>query len=216
LAALAALWPVFGLVIETPRLRLRLPVEGDLPALAKAARTLRSPGERPFQLPWMYDPSPQMERQLLQRYWRALAHWRPESWHLLLAIYLEGLPIGMQELWAKDFRRIRSVGTGSWVGLEYQGKRYGTEARAGVLELAFGCLGAEEARSEYLDGNIASAKVSARLNYTPNGRRLIHREAQGRLIEHEMRLDRGAWEACRERGRSTIAGFEPCREMFGI
>jgi hypothetical protein len=32
---------------------------------------------------------------------------------------------------------------------------YGTEARAGVLELAFGQLGADEACTEYLDGNDA-------------------------------------------------------------
>jgi RimJ/RimL family protein N-acetyltransferase len=107
----------------------------------------------------MYDPSPGMERQFVQRYWRALAHWQPESWHLPLAIYRDGQPIGIQDVWANDFARIRSVGTGSWISHGDQGNGYGTEARNAVLELAFGPLGAE-ACTEYLDGNHASAKVS--------------------------------------------------------
>jgi RimJ/RimL family protein N-acetyltransferase len=45
-----------------------------------------------------------------------------------------------------DFARLRSVGTGSWVTRSEQGRGYGTEARLAVLELAFGHLGAEEAR----------------------------------------------------------------------
>jgi hypothetical protein len=40
---LAGLWPLFGLVIETPRLRLRLPREDELPALMRAARDIAGP-----------------------------------------------------------------------------------------------------------------------------------------------------------------------------
>jgi hypothetical protein len=108
---LAGLWPLFGLLIQTPALRLRLPREAELPALARAARDIAGPGEPRLQMSWMYDDSPAMERQLLQRHWRALAHWRPESWHLLLAIFADGEPIGIQGMWADDFARCRSVGT---------------------------------------------------------------------------------------------------------
>jgi hypothetical protein len=75
---LVGLWPLFGLLIQTPALQLRLAREEDLPALARAARDIAGPGEPRLQMPWMYDDSPAMERQLLQRHWRALAHWRPE------------------------------------------------------------------------------------------------------------------------------------------
>jgi hypothetical protein len=42
---LAGLWPLFGLVVQTPALRLRLPREEDLPGLAAAARDIAGPGE---------------------------------------------------------------------------------------------------------------------------------------------------------------------------
>lgn len=61
--ALAGLWPQFGLLIETPRLQLRLPREDELPALTRAARDLAGPAGPGLQMPWMYEPSPAMERQ---------------------------------------------------------------------------------------------------------------------------------------------------------
>ena len=150
---LAGLWPLFGLLIETPRLRLRLPREDELPALAEAARDIAGPDGPRLQMPWMYSDSPDMERQLLQRHWRALAHWKPASWHLPLAVFLAGEPVGVQDLWAEEFAKRRSVGTGSWVTRARQGLGYGTEARAAVLDLAFGHLGALEALTEYTEGN---------------------------------------------------------------
>jgi hypothetical protein len=111
---LAGLWPLFGLLVETPRLRLRLPREDELPALARAAREIAGPGEPRLQMPWMYSDSPDMERRLLQRHWRALAHWKPASWHLPLAVFAAAEPIGVQDLWAEEFALRRSVSTGSW------------------------------------------------------------------------------------------------------
>jgi RimJ/RimL family protein N-acetyltransferase len=157
-----------------------------------------------------------MERQFLQRYWRALAHWKPDSWHMLLAMYLDGRPIGIQDMWASDFARIRSVGTGSWVTFSEQGHGYGTEARAAVLELAFGQLGAEEACTEYLDGNWASEKVSRKLGYTDNGQHLVHRDDAGRMTEYRLRLDRRGWEKNRDDVRCVVTGIDACRSMFGI
>ncbi len=211
----AELWPAFGLAIQTPRLLLRLPRESELCELAGAARVIAAPGEPQLQLPWMYDPSPGMERQFLQRHWRALAHWKPDSWHLLLAIYRDDRPIGIQDMWANDFARVRSVGTGSWVTRGEQGHGYGTEARAAVLELAFGQLGAEEARTEYLDGNRASEKVSRKLGYTDNGQHLVHRDDTGRMTEYRLRLDRPGWEKTRYDIPCQITGIDACRSMFG-
>jgi RimJ/RimL family protein N-acetyltransferase len=175
---LAGLWPIFGLLIETPRLRLRLPREDELPALARAARDIAGPDGPRLQMPWMYGDSPDMERQLMQRHWRALAHWKPVSWHLPLAVFLSDDLIGVQDLWAEEFAVRRSVGTGSWVTRTRQGRGYGTEARAAVLDLAFGHLGAVEALTEYIEGNGASERVSRKLGYVPNGwscRRLLRR-----------------------------------------
>jgi RimJ/RimL family protein N-acetyltransferase len=216
LDCLAELWPVFGLLIQTPRLRLRLPREHDLCELAQAARVIAGPGEPQLHLPWMYQPSPDMERLFLQRYWRALAHWKPESWHLPLAVCLDGQPVGIQDMWASDFARVRSVGTASWITRSQQGHGYGTEARAAVLELAFGHLGAEQACTEYLDGNHASEKVSRKLGYTGNGQHLVHREDAGRTTEYQLRLDRRAWQENHDGTACMISGLTPCLPMFGL
>ena len=136
--SLAETWPLFGLRISTARLELRLPREEELPALARAGRVIAAPGEPQLQMQWMYGPSPGMERDLLQWHWRALAHWKADSWNLPLAVFADGEPIGRQDLFADDFRRVRSVGTGSWLTRSCQGQGYGSEARAAVLELAFG------------------------------------------------------------------------------
>ena len=213
---LAGLWPLFGLLIETPLLRLRLPREDELPALTRAARDIAGPDGPRLQMPWMYGDSPDMERQVLQRHWRALAHWKPASWHLPLAVFADAEPIGMQDLWAEEFALRRSVGTGSWVTRTRQGSGYGTEARAAVLELALGHLGAIEALTEYTEGNVASERVSRRLGYVPNGQRAAHRNDAGRVTEFQLRLDRSAWESRARRDRITVTGLGPCLPMLGL
>ncbi len=139
----------------------------------------------------------------------------PASWHLSLAIFLGGKPVGVQDLWANDFAHVRSVGTGSWISRSEQGCGYGTEARAAVLELAFGCLGAEEACTKFLAGNVASEKVSRKLGYRDNGTNLVHRDDTGRTTEHRLRLDRATWERARE-GHCAVKGAEACLAMFGV
>jgi RimJ/RimL family protein N-acetyltransferase len=213
---LADLWPQFGLLIETPRLQLRLPREDELPALTRAARDLAGPAAPRLQMPWMYGPSPAMERQLLQRHWRALAHWKPGSWHLPLAVFLAGEPAGMQVLWAEDFAVRRSVASDSWITRARQGRGYGTEARAAVLELAFGRLGAAEALTDYTEGNHASERVSRKLGYTPNGRRTVNHDGTGRVTEYQLRLDRPAWEASTRHEHTIITGLGPCLPMLGL
>lgn len=156
---LASLWPLFGLVIKTPRLELRLPREHELPALAVAARDIAGPD---------------------------------------------------------GFAKRRSVGTGSWITRTRQGNGYGTEARAAVLDLAFGHLGAAEALTEYIEGNHASERVSRKLGYVPNGQRAAHREDTGRATEYLLRLDRTAWEGRALPGRTAVTGLGPCLPLLGL
>lgn len=213
---LSGLWPLYGLLIETPRLQLRLPLEEELPALAQAARDIAGPDGPRLQMPWMYGDSPDMERQLLQRHWRALAHWKPASWHLPLAVFLAGEPIGVQDLWAEEFAQRRSVGTGSWITRARQGRGYGTEARGAALDLVFGHLDAAEALTEYIEGNTASERVSRKLGYVPNGQRTTHRDDAGRVTEYQLRLDRPAWESHARRDRPAVTGLGACLPMLGV
>lgn len=210
-SALGALWPPFALVIETPRLRLHLPGEAELVALARAARAIQPAGQPRFQLPWMYAPSPDLERALLQRHWRALAHWRPQSWHLVLAICLDGEPIGVQELWATDFRVTRSAGVGAWLALAHQGRGLGREALAGALTLAFAGLGADEIHAEYLDGNRGAEAACDRLGFAASGQQVEPRDGAARL-EHRRRLTRAAWAA---RPEIAVRGLDD-PALFGL
>ena len=96
------------------------------------------------------------------------------------------------------------------------GHGYGTEARAAVLELAFGHLGAEEACTEYLDGNHASEKVSRKLGYTGNGQHTVYRDDTGRTTEYRLRLDHKTWLKRKGAVPCVVTGITPCLSMFGL
>jgi RimJ/RimL family protein N-acetyltransferase len=206
-------WPLFDLRLRTPRLELRLPTDDDLLALAAVARAgvHDLPGS-PFLVPWDELPSPAFERQFLLHWWRVRGSWSPDDWTLGLAVLAEGRPIGIQDLMARDFAHRRTVGTGSWLGLEHQGKGYGTEMRAAVLSLAFEELGALVAESGYVDGNVASARVSAKLGYLANGERLVAPMGTS-VTEHKVRVVPATWR--RDMVPVAIEGLEPCRGLFG-
>jgi RimJ/RimL family protein N-acetyltransferase len=186
------------------------------PAVLSWARDLAGPDGPRLLMTWMYEPSPAMERQLLQRHWRALAHCKPGSWHLPLAVFLAGEPAGMQDLWAEDFAVRRSIASGSWITAARQGRGYGTEARAAILELAFGRLSAAEALTGYIEGNHASERVSRKLGYAPNGQRTVNRDGTGRVTEYQLRLDRPAREASARHDHVSITGLGPCLPMLGL
>ena len=213
---LAGVWPLFGLRIQTARLELRLPADIELPALAAAARVIGPVGGGRYQRSWMYEPSPVMERRLLQQHWRDLAQWRPASWHLGLAAFLDGVPIGMQDVWAVDFTVTRSVTTGSWLTLSQQALGHGTQMRAGVLDLAFEFLAAVEAHTDYLAGNAASEAVSRKLGYAPNGQRVVDHGGTP-WVRHDMRLTAAGHAATAGRyGTSAVTGVAPCLGLFGL
>ena len=66
----------------------------------------------------------------------------------------------MQDIGAENFRAVRSVETGSWLGRAHQGQGIGREMREAVLHLAFAGLGAEEALSGAFEDNAASLATS--------------------------------------------------------
>jgi RimJ/RimL family protein N-acetyltransferase len=119
----------------------------------------------------------------------------------------------VQGLVAKNFARLRTVETGSWLGRQYQGQGLGKEMRAAILHLAFDGLGAIEAMSGAFHDNEASLATSRSLGYIENGDRLmLRRERPDRMID--LKLDRASW-ASRRRDDIEIEGLETCLEMFG-
>lgn len=212
---LTELFPVFGLRVTTPRLELRLATEDELPALAAvAAEGVHEPGYMPFLTPWTDFPPPQRARNVVQWYWRQLSGMKPGTWGLPLTVFIDGAPVGLQEIAAEDFAVTREVSTGSWLGLRHHGQGIGTEMRAAILHLAFAGLGAREALSQAFDDNAASLAVSRKLGYEHDG--LKRRSVNGVLrTDVRLRITREVWEK-RRTVPVEVHGLGPCLPDLGL
>lgn len=215
-------WPLFDLVVRTPRVALRTPDDAEAVALADlAAEGIHDPTSMPFAVAWTDVDPPQQQRNTCQHLWRNRAEWTPEQWQLSLAVYDLDPPggggpvlVGVQGIGADDFPLLRTADTGSWLGRAHQGRGLGREMRAAVLHLAFAGLGARACTTGAWHDNEASLRVTRSLPYRPNG------EAWGRRRERAerqllFRMARHDWEPV-ARDDITIDGLEGCRAMFGL
>ena len=208
------LWPLLNLVVRTPRLELRVPNDDLLFELAELSTgDIHPPETMPFGMPWS-DVSPdERGRSTLQFNWRSRAEWKPESWNCSLVTVVGGRVVGTQGVIAANFAATRTVTTGSWLGMEYQGQGIGKEMRAAVVHLAFAGLGAQRCESAAFHDNGASLGVSRALGYDDNGDEIhMRRDKADRIVR--LLLTRDAWEP-RRRADITIEGLEDCLELFG-
>lgn len=202
-----SLWPLFRLRLKTARLELTLAREDEAAALAARApedleRDPRWPGAH---------PEASVGTGVLQGLARALGTWSAEHWRLPLCVWLDGVPVGVQELEGERFGLFRRVETASWLVAEVRGTGIGKEMRAAVLGLAFDHLGAEFAMSGAWEWNAASLGVSRALGYADNGWTL--HEHGGRVgVMRNVVLTRDAWDAARY--PVTVDGLDACRAWF--
>jgi RimJ/RimL family protein N-acetyltransferase len=206
-------WPLFELVVRTPRLELRLPREEEFGSVVELAdRGIHDPDTMPFFVPWTdLEPSARA-RSSAQWLWGHRANWSPDKWTFTAAVFVDGELVGMQDLEAEHFSAVRSVETGSWLGRAHQGKGLGREMREAILHLAFAGLGAEEALSGAFEDNAASLATSRAIGYRENGEaRGPRRDGSGRTIR--FRLAREDWARIR-RDDVEIVGLEACLDMF--
>jgi RimJ/RimL family protein N-acetyltransferase len=207
-------WPLFDLRVRTPQLELRMPTDDDLLALAEEVRAGVIADDRTFfVVAWHALPSPALERQFLQHWWRVRGSWKPNAWHLPLTAVYRGRPVGIQSMLGEDFAIRRTIASGSWLGKAHQGHGLGTEMRAAMLALAFEGLGATAAESGYFPGNAASARVSEKVGYRPNGEKIWAVEGK-RLVEQMLICTPETWN--RDLVPVTIEGLEPCLPLFGV
>jgi RimJ/RimL family protein N-acetyltransferase len=206
-------WPLFGLVVRTPRLEIRLPREDEFGALlAVMAAGIHDPATMPFTMPFTDRPSPERERESAQWWWRQRAEWASEKWNLTGAVFVDGQVVGVQDINAERFATLRSVHTASWLGLAHQGKGIGKEMRQAILHLAFAGLGAQEAHSGAFFDNAPSLATSLAVGYERNGESLApRRDGAARMVN--VRIDRARWEE-RRRDDIEIVGLEGCLDMF--
>jgi RimJ/RimL family protein N-acetyltransferase len=208
-------WPLFGLVLRTPRLELRLPGLDRLAELADlAAAGVHDPAVQPFTAGWTDQPPGEVARSVLTWQWASWGRWQPADWALGLVAIADGRVVGTQGLDGQDFAVLREAGTGSWLGRAHHGQGLGTEMRAAVLELAFAGLGAQFVTSEAFADNHASYAVSRKLGYADDGvSRHVIRGVP--VVGRRLRLDQASWAAAR-RVPVQIEGLEPCLAMFGL
>jgi RimJ/RimL family protein N-acetyltransferase len=206
-------WPLFDLVIRTPRLELREPTDPELGELADlVAAGIHDPAEMPFSIPWTDVATPALPRTSLQHWWAQRAAWHPDNWNFTGAVFVEGRPVGVQSALAQDFATLRAVKTGSWLGRAFQGQGLGTEMRAAIVHFVFAGLGAQVAYSGAWHDNERSMRVSRSLGYEENGTTIeLRRDRPDRMVN--LLLDRARWEA-RRRDDITISGLEACLPFF--
>ena len=201
--------PLFGLRLRTPRLELRLPQRDELESLRRVALDGIHPREfMPFAIAWTDDPD---LANFVPYHEAHREGWAADEWHLELGVWLGEEPLGVQALTSDDFPQTRTVQTGSWLGARFQRRGIGTEMRTAILELAFGGLGAEIARSGALDGNVASLRVSEKLGYRQVGRSTV--APRGEVVGHaDLELRKDEWGPPLP---VEIEGLEPCLPLFG-
>ncbi len=210
-------WPLFDLVVRTPRLELRAVREPDMWELMDLAdRGIHDPDTMPFKVGWTDEPVPERHWHSAQFYWGCWASWSADAWRLPLVVrdLATGAAVGVQDASAERFAATGEVVTGSWVGRELQGQGIGTEMRHAVLHLAFAGLGAPAVRSGAFWDNAASLGVSRKLGYEVVGEEPIDRRGQlDRCLR--LRLGRDRWEAIR-RSDITIDGLGDALPLFGL
>ena len=212
--ALAAIWPLFGLVVPTPRVQLRYPTDAGAAALAALTGDIHDRDRLPFVEPWSLAPDGERERNTLQYHWAQRATMRPEDWTLLLVVLVDGVVVGAQDLRAVSFAKHATVSTGSWLHRPRQGQGVGTEMRRAVLHLAFDGLGADRAQTSHYDFNLASRRVTERLGYRLTDKAIVGSDAVGPREEWHYALDRDSWAGAGD-DDITIVGLDACRELLG-
>jgi RimJ/RimL family protein N-acetyltransferase len=210
-------WPLFDLEVRTPRLTLRgITDELAVELAALAARGIHDEDFMPFAMPWSRRPSPELERQALQFYWRCRAELTPTSWNINLVVLVDGEVVGTSGLIASDFGRMRQFETGSWLGREHQGRGIGKEMRLATLALGFDGFGAEWATTGAWHDNGPSLGVTRSLGYAVAGHRRAIRDDRepDTLLGFEM--PRSHYEEHLRRDDIALVGVEPVRELLAI
>lgn len=209
-------WPLFDLRVRTPRVELRYIDDEMATELALLAMTgVHDPAFMPFAFPWTDAPSPELERNTMQFYWRCRAEQLPTKWSINLATVVEGRVVGTTGLMATEFPTMREFETGSWLGREHQGQGIGTEMRVATLQLGFEGLGGQWATTCAFVDNGPSTGVTQKLGYSPVGhRRALRRKEPATLRAFEM--SREHFTTKLHRDDITLHGVEECLPLLGL
>ena len=207
-------YPPFGLRIEAGPLVLRPITDEVLPELVDLALAgIHDPEFMPFQVPWTDTPRAELPGAFARYHWGLRSAWSRDRWHLEFAVEHAGRIVGIQAFATEHYLVTRTGETGSWLGREFHGQGIGTAMRQAICAFCFDHLDAEQITSGAFADNPASAVVSRKVGYRPNG---VHRVVR-RPDEWQ---DNQAWLLTPEsfvRGVPIRAtGVEAFREFIGL
>lgn len=183
---LAALYPLFGLVLRAPHpdgmVTLRMFRDADFPAYAELLRKpIFADMSAPHVFPWYDMPEQQRIRNAVTFQWTQRGECGRDRWYLNFGVWLGDQLVGAQTVEASDFAVRRVVGSGSWLTCDAQGRGLGSLMRRMVVAFAFDHLGAERAESAAVQGNSASEHTSAAVGYQPNGTGVVTIKGERRV-----------------------------------
>ena len=184
-------WPLFDLVVTTPRLTLRYIDDAlgvELATLAAAG--IHDPAWMPFAHAVDGRTLARARAQRVAFYWRHTGrHVVPSRGTSSSRRSSRGTVVGTTNLIADGFPVERTFETGSWLGRPHQGRGLGTEMRVATLHLGFLALDALDGDDRRLRRQPASLGVTRKLGYEPNG--VEAHDRRGALAEiHRFRMTR--------------------------
>lgn len=209
-------WPLFDLEVATPRLTLRYIDDELATALVDlAASGIHAPDFMPFAMGWTDVDPDELGPACFRYWWRCRTDTSTDSWEVNLAVIENGRVVGATGLIGRQFPVTRWFETGSWLGLEHQGRGLGTELRIATLHLGFLGFDAVGATTGAFADNGPSLGVTHKLGYEPNG--IIRNVRRGESADtHQFVMTRRHFGEHVRRDDITISGDEGARRLLDI
>jgi RimJ/RimL family protein N-acetyltransferase len=178
-------------VLETERLMLRKPTLADVKAVVRLANDRRI-AENTRRLPYPYSRDHAVE------FVRSLANGKRETVFLIESNHT---PIGMVGV---DWHEPETPELGYWLGVEYWGQGFATEAARAAIDFTFEEFDVELMRSGARVANPASRNVLEKCGFQWSGVELHRFESLGSSTPVDcFRLSRGVWASLKNWGNST-------------
>ena len=181
-------------VLETERLTLRKPTLADVKAIARLANDRRI-AENTRRLPHPY------EQDDAAHFVKTVA---ANGANTVFLIEHHHTPVGVVGI---DWRQPETPELGYWLGVDYWGRGFGTEAARAAIDFAF----EEFAIAQMVSGarivNPASRNILEKCGFQWSGVELHRFEALGSSSPVDcFRLTRGVWSSLKNWGHSTRRG----------
>jgi RimJ/RimL family protein N-acetyltransferase len=178
-------------VLETERLMLRRPTLADVKAIARLANDRRI-AENTRRLPHPYSQDHAIE------FVRETAN---DSRETVFLIENNHTPIGMAGI---DWRQPDAPELGYWLGVDYWGQGFATEAARAVIDFTFEEFDIEHLISGARVANPSSRNILEKCGFQWNGVELHRFEALGSSTPVDcFRLSRGVWSSLKNWNSST-------------